>query len=441
VDLDEMDPMTAYQVIVSPATGAPQPAVTPPWTTQYLAADATLTDCAVNNQGSAASPQGYAAAGGEDVGPIGEPGSTVEFRVTVPHAGRYQLSVYYGNQTEDIAQQVLRIDDRSWILVSYPPTLNWGFRSHQDLYARLGAGSHVITFGVPFPRIGTAKGQVTLNALKLAYAPTGVPGVTHPATHYPAVYADLSGGAAIAYPPGSGPAGSVTAPGGSRVGFVVQADRDGYHRVSVAGSGRSVRLLVGGTDPGTGTTRAFGKDILVYLHAGINRIDWLPAGQTAVIDSLDVIPDAASDAAWAVTYAAAQPGNVLSGTAAVASNPHAHGGQHVGWIGNGADNTLTFTGVTAPWPGTYRVILSHACNDRAGSDNYNVNLINRGFTVTTSAGTQLTAWARNTYSWSQFNTMELTVRLAAGGNTITFGNPSAYAPDIDKITVAPALLP
>jgi hypothetical protein len=161
-----------------------------------------------------------------------------------------------------------------------------------------------------------------------------------------------------------------------------------------------------------------------------------------VIDSLDVIPDAASDAAWAVTYAAAAPGNVLSGTAAAAGNPHAYGGQHVGWIGNGADSTLTFTGVSAPRSGTYRVILSYACNDRAGSDNYNANLISRGFTVTTSAGTQLTAYARNTYSWNQFNTRELTVRLAAGENTITFGNPSgAYAPDIDKITVAPAVLP
>jgi hypothetical protein len=122
--------------------------------------------------------------------------------------------------------------------------------------------------------IGTAKGQVTLNALKLAYAPTAVPGVTHPATHYPSAYADLSGGAAIAYAHGSGPAGYVTAPAGSRVGFVVQADHDGYHRVSVAGSGGNFRLLVGGTDPGTGTTRPFGKDIIVYLHAGINRIDW-----------------------------------------------------------------------------------------------------------------------------------------------------------------------
>jgi hypothetical protein len=102
----------------------------------------------VNKQGSAADPQGYAAAGGADVGPIGEPGSRVEFRVTVPHTGRYLLCVYYGNQTEDIAQQIMRIDDRPWSFVSYPPTLNWGFRSHQDLYASLGAGPHVITFGV-----------------------------------------------------------------------------------------------------------------------------------------------------------------------------------------------------------------------------------------------------------------------------------------------------
>ena len=32
VDLDAMDPMTAYQLIMSPATGAPQPVITPPWT-------------------------------------------------------------------------------------------------------------------------------------------------------------------------------------------------------------------------------------------------------------------------------------------------------------------------------------------------------------------------------------------------------------------------
>jgi hypothetical protein len=105
VDLDAMDPMTAYQLIVSPggipprADGPERPEAsgkTQSWTAQYLAAEATLT----------------------------------------------------------------------------------GFRSHEDLYATLSAGTHVITFGVSELGIGTAKSQVTLNVLKLAYAPTAVPGVT-----------------------------------------------------------------------------------------------------------------------------------------------------------------------------------------------------------------------------------------------------------------------
>jgi hypothetical protein len=49
--------------------------------------------------------------------------------------------------------------------------------------------------------------------------------------------------------------------------------------------------------------------------------------------------------------------------------------------------------------------------------------------------------ARNTYSWNQFNTVGLTVQLAAGENTIMFGNPLGRAPSMDKIIVAPASLP
>lgn len=49
-------------------------------------------------------------------------------------------------------------------------------------------------------------------------------------------------------------------------------------------------------------------------------------------------------------------------------------------------------------------------------------------------------YARNTYSWDQFDTIEVTVTLNAGLNTITLGNPDAYAPNFDKITVAEAIL-
>jgi hypothetical protein len=432
VDLAAIDPMAAYQLTMSPATGAPPPAISPPWIAQYLAPAANLTDCAVYQQGSATSPEGYAAAGGADVGAIDKPGSRVEFGVCVPQAGRYLLSVYYGNQTEDIAEQIMRVDDLPWEFISYPPTLNWAFRSHQDQYLNLTAGSHAITFGVSDAGIGTARGQVTLNMIKLAYASAAIPGVTHPATHYPAVYADLSGSAAV----------------GCGVRFVVQADHDGYHdlRLRYVAAGHDPRqrfsLLVSGSylKDSIGTGAAGLTFDRVYLHAGINPIEYRPEGTGgAVIDSLDVTPDAAADAASAVTYAATAPENVLAGTAAAEFNRYAHGGQCVRGIGGAS--TLTFTGVRAPWAGTYRVIASYASNDRAGSGNYNVNLIDPEFTVTTSAGTRFTAHARNTYSWNQFNTVALTVQLAAGENAIVFGNPAGRAPDIDKIIVAPASLP
>jgi hypothetical protein len=391
VDLGAVNPMSAYQLIVSPASehqAAGQRASTPR-TQTYLAADASLTDATVYSQGSEANPNGYATAGGKDVGSIDQPDSRVAFHVTVPRTGRYLMSVYYGNQTETIAQQILRVDSGSWSFVSYPPTLNWLFRSHQDQYLNLTAGSHTITLGTADPSIGTAKGQVTLNDIQLTYAPGQVPGVTGPATSYPAAYADTTSGTTT---------------------FAVDAGQDGYYRVG-------------------GTIR--------YLHAGINPVQ-VP-GMTR--GTLTVVPDPVADTLDTTVYSAAAPQNKLGGAAVVQSDQYAYGGKDVGFVGNGAASTLTFTGIKASRTGRYRVMVSYADDDRAGSGNYNANLIDRGFTVTSSGGTSETVYARNTYSWDQFDTIEVTVTLNAGLNTITFGNPDAYAPNFDKITVAEATLP
>jgi hypothetical protein len=420
VPLGAADPMSAYQIIVSPGGSVPAGFTAPrqPGTQTYLAADASLTDATVYSQGSQANPNGYATAGGKDVGSIDKPDSRVAFQVTVPHAGRYFASVYYGNQTETIAQQIMRVDNGPWSLVSYPPTLNWLFRSHRDMYLNLAAGPHTITFGVSDPSIGTAKGQVTLDDIQLTYAPGPVPGVTGPASSYPAAYADVSGGTTT---------------------FAVDAAADGYYRLSLAGARGNVRLMVDGSQAGLGNHGSFRiNEGVAYLHAGINPVQVAGLGTRGL---LTVAPDPGADAADAVTYPAAAGGNVLSGAAVVQASQYAYGGKDVGFVGNGAGNTLTFTGVKAPRSGSYRVMVSYADDERAGSGNYNSNLVDRGFTVTTSAGTSETVFARNTYSWDQFDTIEVTVRLNAGANTITFGNPDGYAPNFDKITVAPAVLP
>jgi hypothetical protein len=177
----------------------------------------------------------------------------------------------------------------------------------------------------------------------------------------------------------------------------------------------------------------------VWLHAGINTVTYTATGcAPATIDRLDVTPDTA-DASSAVTYQAESSANTLGGTAAVETDSAAAGGKYVGWIGNGAANTLTFN-VTAPSAGTYALAVTYANDETAGSGNYNSNLVDRPAAITTSGGTNQTVYFRNTYSWHQYWTVDTTVQLNAGANTVTFANPSGYAPNIDQITLAPVSL-
>jgi hypothetical protein len=424
VPLGVLNGMSAYQLIVTPASGAAMTAPASPGTQTYLAADASLTDAYVYSQGSQSNYNGYATAGGEDVGSIDQTDSRVTFTVNVPTTGRYLMSVFYGNQTGSISQQIMRVDSGSWSFISYPPTLNWLFRSHKDVYLDLTAGTHTITFGVSDPSIGTAIGQVTMDDIQLTYAPGDVPGVTGPGSSYPAAYAELSGNARTVPCNDSGCLATqdVDLHGGGSVSFAVDAGSDGFYAVTPVGAAADARsrLVVDGVAVSPG---------VVYLHAGINPVRYSGRG---LLGGVSVTPASGN----ATTYAAS--GAALSGTAVVESDSYAYGGQYVGWIGDGAGNTLTFTGVTAPRTGTYRVMVSYADADGESSGNYNTNLIDRGFTTTTSAGTSVTTYARNTYSWDQFDTVEVTVRLNAGSNTITIGDSSYYAPNIDKIIVAPA---
>jgi len=83
-------------------------------------------------------------------------------------------------------------------------------------------------------------------------------------------------------------------------------------------------------------------------------------------------------------------------------------------------------------------MVSYAEADGLTNQTYNTNVNDRTFTVTTSAGSSVTTGAKNTYSWDQYDTVEATVQLNAGSNSITIGNSSIWAPNVDKIIVAPA---
>jgi hypothetical protein len=96
----------------------------------------------------------------------------------------------------------------------------------------------------------------------------------------------------------------------------------------------------------------------------------------------------------------------------------------VGFVGQGG--TLTFNDVSVPAAGTYQVTIAYLDGSATGRQ--------AGLSVT--GGTAQFVQFTPTGSFSTVGTLTVPLTLAAGSNTIEFSNPSAYAPDFDRIIVA-----
>ncbi|BCY10827.1 CBM35 domain-containing protein [Actinoplanes sp. L3-i22] len=280
-------------------------------------------------------------------------------------------------------------------------------------------------------------------------------------TRYEAEYAAFGGTAKLTYGSNSGYSGTyfIEGYGGSSTAstnFVVTAPADGYYNLALrysagpytgAPATRSIRLRVNGTDltdvslPGTtdwntwktATTR-------VYLPAGINRIDYHAfASDDRDAVNLDYL-DVAATTGTVTAYEGESSANTLAGAAAVVSDTAASGGKYVGWLGAGAANTLRFNGVSAPAAGRYRLVVGYANAEVVGEHDYNTNIVDRYAEISVNGGAAKKVFFRNTLAWSTYWTTVVDVDLAAGTNTITFGNASTgYAPNIDRIQVAAVL--
>ncbi|MEV4115104.1 CBM35 domain-containing protein [Nonomuraea sp. NPDC049695] len=280
-----------------------------------------------------------------------------------------------------------------------------------------------------------ASGQVTipLTGLKGSSAyhvvVTPAKGATS-GSRYEAEFADLSG--SITY-------GQVSSVDGS-TRFVVTAPTDGYYNVGLrysAPASRTVRLRLNGSDltdvtlpATTGWNTVTAK---VFLTAGINRLE-VGAAQ---LDYIDV----ASSSGTITAYEAESGANTLGGAARVSSNSAASGGGYIGYIGAGAANTLRFNNVTVPSAGRYRMVVTYANGELGeGASNYNTNIVDRYADISVNGGSTVRHYFRNTLGWSNYRTTVVDVTLAAGANTITFGNASTrYAPDVDRIQIAAPL--
>lgn len=410
VPLRGMHQMSAYRIVLTPGgTGSPSPAAVP-WSASYEAEDAAITDGKVYTQGTVSNANGYAASGTKDVGSLGAATSKVAFTVTVPKDGTYDLAILYGNQSGRPATQQLSVDGGAPVTVTYPSTENWTYRAKRDVGVELTAGTHTLTL---------AKGdaEVTLDRVDLT-ARTAVP-----SARYEATLADISGTPSYDYSSSAGVGtGGLVLRSGDRVVFDVYAPRDGYFTV-VPQATAPVRLALHGET----VTAPPGKPLRLYLVAGNNRVAL--TARHAAVRSLDVSGNGSTTGT--LSYEAASA--TLAGGAELVHSPYASAGSSIGSLGNSAASTAEFT-VDAPRSGRYVLVVHYAHNDRRDNGHaYNTDIMSRTADIRVGDDAPVTATFRNTWSTDDYWTLGVPVDLNKGSNTVTFGNASAWAPNIDRI--------
>ncbi|NEM91861.1 carbohydrate-binding protein [Galbitalea soli] len=323
------------------------------------------------------------------------------------------------------------------------------------------AGPYVVTEGNYAVSAGSTtislSGLKALSAYEIILTPnTATNSIV--ANRYEAEYASLTGTAKVTYGSNTGYSGTYFVEGygasnNAGTNFVVNAPSDGYYNVALrysagpysgAPTNRTTRLVLNGTAtqdvalPGTANWNTWNSvTTKLYLQAGINRIGY-NAFTTDDSDAINIdYIDVAATTGQIASYEAESTANTLGGTAVVSSSTGASGGKYVGYIGQGSGNSLQFNGVTATAAGSYALVIQYA-NDEfsTGGAGYNTNSINRFADISVNGGTATRVYFRVTGSWSTFLTAVATVQLNAGANTVKFTNSSAYAPDIDKLSIA-----
>ncbi|MEY9966493.1 alpha-galactosidase [Streptacidiphilus sp. MAP12-16] len=115
-------------------------------------------------------------------------------------------------------------------------------------------------------------------------------------------------------------------------------------------------------------------------------------------------------------------GNTIAGAARIATCSACSGGAKVGYIGNGAANYVTVNGINEATAGSRTLTISYLLS---GS---------RSFYVSVNGGPDVQVSLTGS-SFSTVATTTVPITVQAGANTIKFHNDTAYAPDLDVITV------
>lgn len=477
---------SAYEIVVTPA-GVGETTSTAPtsWEGSYEAEDATYTGSGYSLNGPEGSPSDvgkFYTSGGYDVGGLrtGSDG-VLDFEVTVPEDGTYDLSVFANslNTFDRVAEQgptnvFLRVDGGAEQELHLPLGYKWVVWDHADTTVDLTAGTHTISLAArSLDGIGVTRGDTILDRITLA-----LPGPDAETSVYEAELATLDGGSALYDAPrGVDPAevsgaGGVELAEGETATFWVYGADDGEATLSVdvLGAGRrhgSGTLSVNGravldlTQGGHGAGRpgqgrsAQDQRVAAHLSGGVNKVVVTGGAGGIVVDRLTTTP---GTGALAATQYQAEDAE-LAGSATVSDLSLAEGGQAVTDVGGepGNHSTLTFR-VDADRAGPHAVVLRYSNPEQSPASHYNPDPIARRADISVNGAASSPVLFPHSFHENNFWEKTVVLDLDEGANTITLSSQEApnfdgttyasdvwpdfplrsrWAPVVDRITVSP----
>ncbi len=161
----------------------------------------------------------------------------------------------------------------------------------------------------------------------------------------------------------------------------------------------------------------------VHLEKGVNSIQFgSPVSYPPDLDQIVISGNGDFPPPQSMTYEAEVA--TLSGSVVGEFSNYSSGLGKAGNIGGGAANSVTFSNINVPADGAYQLEIDY---QTSGPRSYFMS-------VNGAAAIQLDL------NGSTFNDpvpVVFEVQLHSGANTIEFGNPTGYVPDLDRIVVAP----
>lgn len=261
-----------------------------------------------------------------------------------------------------------------------------------------------------------------------------------PSASFEAEAATLAGTAAVYACPacsGGNKVGGLGLGAGNTVTFgQVYAPRDGSYFLRIDSLTQGLRSYLYQVNEGPQQTFNSGGGsfqlpssgtVPICLRKGYNRISF--GNTVSYPPDLDrIVVSGRGDAPRpdVTTYEAESA--VLGGTVTAGFSNYFSGLAKAGNIGGGVANSVTFTNVTVPATGNYQLEIDYATKG-ARSLQMSIN------------GATAMEFALDGSSFDDPVAKLVTVTLKKGVNTIRFGNASGFAPDLDRIVVAPPVVP